>query len=167
MGARRRTLLLGFVVALFLGFAIYFRLWAIDNESFSADDREVLRKQFERANLEAMDESAEWRMKYDTEVEKSRLFQDELLKVCHHCLKSESGKDVVGPIALSFKDFHYQGAVFSEKEVKASLTSATKRFAVLQKENMSLQKQVESLKQQIGAKEQHCNCNRSPIQHQQ
>ena len=43
MGARRRTLLLGFVVALFLGFAIYFRLWAIDNESFSADDREVLR----------------------------------------------------------------------------------------------------------------------------
>ncbi|XP_010932982.1 uncharacterized protein [Elaeis guineensis] len=80
MGARRRTLLLGFVVALFLGVAIYFRLWAIDNESFSTDDREVLRKQFERANLEAMDESAEWRMKYDREVEKSRLVQDELLK---------------------------------------------------------------------------------------
>ncbi|XP_073103071.1 uncharacterized protein [Elaeis guineensis] len=114
MGARRRTLLLGFVVALFLGVAIYFRLWAIDNESFSTDDREVLRKQFERANLEAMDESAEWRMKYDREVEKSRLVQDELLK-----------------------------------------------------ENMSLQKQVESLKQQIGAKEQHCNCNQSSIQHQQ
>ncbi|XP_008805187.1 uncharacterized protein LOC120108500 [Phoenix dactylifera] len=131
MGARRRTLLLGFVVALFLGVAIYFRLWAIDNESFSADDREVLRKQFERANLEAMDESAEWRMKYDGEVEKCRLFQDELLKV------------------------------------KASLTSATKRLAMLQKENMSLQKQLESLKQQIGAKEQHCNCNQSSTQHQQ
>lgn len=28
-----------------------------------------------------MDESAEWRMKYDGEVEKTRLFQDELLKV--------------------------------------------------------------------------------------
>jgi hypothetical protein len=40
------------------------------------------RQQFERANLEAMDESAEWRMKYDGEVERSRQFQDELLKVC-------------------------------------------------------------------------------------
>lgn len=39
------------------------------------------RRQFERANLEAMDESAEWRMKYDGEVERNRQIQDELLKV--------------------------------------------------------------------------------------
>lgn len=131
MGARRRTLLMGFVVALFLGVAVYFRLWVIDEESFSTDDREVLRKQFERANLEAMDESAEWRMKYDGEVEKSRKFQDELLKV------------------------------------KASLASATKGFTNLQKEKMSLQKQVEFLKQQIGAKERRCNCNQSSTQYQE
>lgn len=42
----------------------------------------TLRRQFERANLEAMDESAEWRMKYDEEVERNRQIQDELLKVC-------------------------------------------------------------------------------------
>lgn len=41
----------------------------------------LCRRQFERANLEAMDESAEWRMKYDGEVERSRQLQDELLKV--------------------------------------------------------------------------------------
>ena len=35
----------------------------------------------ERASLEAMDESAEWRMKYDGQVERSRQLQDELLKV--------------------------------------------------------------------------------------
>lgn len=39
------------------------------------------RRQFEQANLEAMDESAEWRMKYDKEVEKNRQLQDELSKV--------------------------------------------------------------------------------------
>lgn len=42
----------------------------------------AFRRQFERANLEAMDESAEWRMKYDEEVERNRQIQDELLKVC-------------------------------------------------------------------------------------
>jgi hypothetical protein len=41
----------------------------------------IIRRQFERANLEAMDESAEWRMKYDTEFEKNRQLQDELSTV--------------------------------------------------------------------------------------
>lgn len=31
--------------------------------------------------MEAMDESAEWRMRYDVEVDRSRQIQDELLKV--------------------------------------------------------------------------------------
>ncbi|URE09884.1 hypothetical protein MUK42_04860 [Musa troglodytarum] len=39
------------------------------------------RREFERANMEAMDESAEWRMRYDVEVDRSRQIQDELLKV--------------------------------------------------------------------------------------
>ncbi|KAG0449064.1 hypothetical protein HPP92_027486 [Vanilla planifolia] len=80
MGVRRKTLLLGFAVALLFGTAIYFRLWAIDS-SFTVDDREELRRQFDRANMEAMDESASWRMKFDEELDKSRMFQDELLKV--------------------------------------------------------------------------------------
>ncbi|XP_020685338.1 uncharacterized protein LOC110101684 [Dendrobium catenatum] len=77
---RRRTLILGFVAALLLGTVIYFRLWSIDS-SFTVDDREELRRQFDRANMEAMDESAAWRMKYDAEFDKSRKFEDELVKV--------------------------------------------------------------------------------------
>jgi hypothetical protein len=41
----------------------------------------TIRRQFEQANLEAMDESAEWRMKYDKEVEKNRKLHDDLSKV--------------------------------------------------------------------------------------
>ncbi|CAM0942833.1 unnamed protein product [Alopecurus aequalis] len=37
-------------------------------------------RQFEHANLEAMDESAEWRQKYDTEFARNRQLEDELLK---------------------------------------------------------------------------------------
>ncbi|KAM3223916.1 hypothetical protein ACQJBY_057362 [Aegilops geniculata] len=79
----RQALMLAFAVALLMGTAVYFRIWArqSDDPSFTADDREELRRQFENANLEAMDESAEWRMKYDTELAKNRDLQDELLKV--------------------------------------------------------------------------------------
>uniref|UniRef100_A0ACD5YV40 Uncharacterized protein n=1 Tax=Avena sativa TaxID=4498 RepID=A0ACD5YV40_AVESA len=78
----RRVLMVAFAVALLMGTAVYFRIWARQSEdpSFTADDREELRRQFEHANLEAMDESAEWRMKYDTEFGKSRQLEDELLK---------------------------------------------------------------------------------------
>ncbi|OAY80235.1 hypothetical protein ACMD2_15740 [Ananas comosus] len=129
MGPRRQTLVFGFLLALLLGVVVYLRIWSIDDDSFSADDREILRRQFERANLEAMDESAEWRMKYDSEVERSRQLQDELLKV------------------------------------KASLASSTRRFSMLQEDNSSLRKQVVSLKQQVEAEDQICNCNQSQIHH--
>ncbi|KAH7669872.1 Myosin rod fragments domain-containing protein [Dioscorea alata] len=79
-GGQRRRLLLGFGLALLFGMAIYFRLWVIDS-SFSLDDREALRKQFDRANMEAMDESAEWRMKYDRELEISRQYQLEITEI--------------------------------------------------------------------------------------
>lgn len=79
----RQALVVAFAVALLMGTAVYFRIWArqSDDPSFTADDREELRRQFEHANLEAMDESAEWRMKYDTEFGKNRQLQDELVKV--------------------------------------------------------------------------------------
>ncbi|TVU01182.1 hypothetical protein EJB05_19301 [Eragrostis curvula] len=79
----RKALMVAFAVALLMGTVVYFRIWARQSSdpSFTADDREELRRQFERANLEAMDESAEWRMKYDTELGKNRQLQDELSKV--------------------------------------------------------------------------------------
>ncbi|KAL6912292.1 hypothetical protein ACP4OV_001097 [Aristida adscensionis] len=80
--SERRALMAAFAVALLMGTAVYFRIWARQSSdpSFTADDREELRRQFERANLEAMDESAEWRLKYDTEVGKNRQLQDDLMK---------------------------------------------------------------------------------------
>ncbi|KAF8689961.1 hypothetical protein HU200_041596 [Digitaria exilis] len=79
----RQALMVAFAVALLMGTAVYFRIWARQSSdpSFTADDREELRRQFEQANLEAMDESAEWRMKYDKEFEKNRQLQDDLSKV--------------------------------------------------------------------------------------
>lgn len=118
---RRKVLLLGFAMALLLGTAVYFRLWSIDS-SFTSDDREILRKQFERASMEAMDESAEWRMKYDGEADKTRQCQEELLKV------------------------------------KGALASANERLSVLRKDNLGLQKQVETTTQ-------NCNCDRTTTQH--
>lgn len=40
------------------------------------------RRQFDLANREAMDESAEWRLKYDEEVERATKCLTELIKVC-------------------------------------------------------------------------------------
>lgn len=39
------------------------------------------RKQFDLANREAMDESAEWRMKYDEEAERAAKCDKELIEV--------------------------------------------------------------------------------------
>ncbi|KAG2654774.1 uncharacterized protein LOC120657543 [Panicum virgatum] len=79
----RQALMVAFALALLMGTTVYFRIWARQSSdpSFTVDDREELRRQFEQANLEAMDESAEWRMKYDKEFEKNRQLQDELSKV--------------------------------------------------------------------------------------
>ncbi|KAM0826767.1 hypothetical protein ACQ4PT_068653 [Festuca glaucescens] len=109
--------MLAFAVALLMGTAVYFRIWArqSDDPSFTADDREELRRQFEHANLEAMDESAEWRMKYDTEFGRNRQLEDELLKA------------------------------------KTTLTASAMRLESLQKDNVLLKRQIESMKLQ-------CNC---------
>ncbi|KAM0826766.1 hypothetical protein ACQ4PT_068653 [Festuca glaucescens] len=113
----RQALMLAFAVALLMGTAVYFRIWArqSDDPSFTADDREELRRQFEHANLEAMDESAEWRMKYDTEFGRNRQLEDELLKA------------------------------------KTTLTASAMRLESLQKDNVLLKRQIESMKLQ-------CNC---------
>ncbi|XP_050243027.1 uncharacterized protein LOC126691838 [Quercus robur] len=79
-GGERKKILVGLAVAMFLGVAVYLRLWTIDY-SFSSDDSEILRRQFDLANREAMDESAEWRLKYDVEVERSTNCAKELNEI--------------------------------------------------------------------------------------
>ncbi|KAJ6303701.1 hypothetical protein OIU77_017558, partial [Salix suchowensis] len=79
MGGERKRILVGLVVAMILGIAVYFRLWTIDYAN-SSEDTELIRRQFDLANREAMDESAEWRMKYDEEVERSAKCDKQLIE---------------------------------------------------------------------------------------
>ncbi|KAG5253196.1 ATP synthase [Salix suchowensis] len=80
MGGERKRILVGLVVAMILGIAVYFRLWTIDYAN-SSEDTELIRRQFDLANREAMDESAEWRMKYDEEVERSAKCDKQLIEI--------------------------------------------------------------------------------------
>ncbi|CAA7042169.1 unnamed protein product [Microthlaspi erraticum] len=79
-GSERKTILVGLVLALVLGVAVYLRLWTIDY-TLSSDDTERLRRQFDLANREAMDESAEWRRMFDKEAEKASKCNTELALV--------------------------------------------------------------------------------------
>ncbi|KAJ6793094.1 uncharacterized protein M6B38_411125 [Iris pallida] len=143
---RRKVLLLGFATALLLGTAVYFRLWSIDS-SFTSDDREILRKQFERANMEAMDESAEWRMKYDGEADKTRQCQEELSKLELDATSYRHVQDQLLSLQL-----------IKQLEVKGALANASERLSALRKDNLGLQKQVETTTQ-------NCNCDRTTTQH--
>ncbi|KAJ8433511.1 hypothetical protein Cgig2_013428 [Carnegiea gigantea] len=70
MGIANRPLLLGLALVMVLGTAVYFRLWIIDYK-ISAVDAELLRREFDLANKEAVDESAEWRYRFDKERERA------------------------------------------------------------------------------------------------
>ncbi|ANM61306.1 hypothetical protein AtNW77_Chr2g0258431 [Arabidopsis thaliana] len=76
-GSERKTILVGLVLALVLGIGVYLRLWTIDY-TLSSDDTERLRRQFDLANREAMDESADWRRMFDKEAEKASKCNTEL-----------------------------------------------------------------------------------------
>ncbi|KMZ57247.1 hypothetical protein ZOSMA_88G00670 [Zostera marina] len=78
----RTSVVIGFIFGILLGsaFVIYLKLWTMDS-TFSTQEAQILRKQFDLANMEAMDESAEWRMKYDMEVDRSKRFKTELEQV--------------------------------------------------------------------------------------
>ncbi|XLU47054.1 hypothetical protein S245_041868 [Arachis hypogaea] len=78
MKRRRIIASLGFLML--MGVAVYFRLWAI-HYSISSDDSELLRRQFDIANREAMDESAEWRLRYDQAVDRENKCLQELQRI--------------------------------------------------------------------------------------
>ena len=59
--ACNKKMLVGLVLVVFLGNAFYLLLCTIDY-SISSDEGDLLRRQFDLASREAMDESAEWRL---------------------------------------------------------------------------------------------------------
>ncbi|TXG58506.1 hypothetical protein EZV62_016335 [Acer yangbiense] len=127
MGGERRLILVGLAVAMVMGIGIYLRLWTLDY-SVSSVDTELLRKQFDLANREAMDESAEWRLKFDVEAERANKCDKELTEV----------KDTL------------------EKYVKDSGSDFNQKLAMLQKDNMALLEKVKILNQQL--EEQRLKC---------
>ncbi|XP_022744134.1 uncharacterized protein LOC111295048 [Durio zibethinus] len=126
VGRERRRILVGLAVAMFLGMAVYFRLWTIAN-FVSSDDAELLRRQFDLANKEAMDESAEWRLRFDEEADKASKCAKELEEI---------------------KD---------STEKKEDSTSFNEKLASLQKENAALLVQVETLKNELDAEKRRCH----------
>ncbi|KAF4382180.1 uncharacterized protein LOC115708872 [Cannabis sativa] len=123
---RRNEIVLGLAVVIILGTAVYFRLWSIDY-SASSFDADLLRRQFDLANREALDESAEWRARYDEEAVKTAQCFSELKQV------KESSK----------KDDHDTG-------------NANQKLELLQKENMALLERVEALKQELETEKLRC-----------
>ncbi|GMI80010.1 hypothetical protein like AT2G37195 [Hibiscus trionum] len=121
----RSRILVGLAVAMFLGIAVYFRLWAIQY-SISSDDADLIRRQFDLANEEAMDESAEWRLRFDKEAEKASKCAKELEEIKESIVTKEDS------------------------------TSFDKRLKMLQKENAALREQVEMLKNELEAEKRRC-----------
>ncbi|KAL8040444.1 hypothetical protein ABFX02_10G098000 [Erythranthe guttata] len=133
MGRTKRRQIFLFLLGLvmLMGIGVYLRLWTIDYR-ISSSDSELLRKQFDLASREAMDESAEWRMRYDSESDKAAKCYRELEEI----KKSKS---------------HGETA-----EVEIS-TGQNRKIEMLQKENMDLLERVESLKQELETKKLKCS----------
>lgn len=123
---KRRSTLVGLAFLMFMGIAVYFRLWAIDY-NISIDDSELIRRQFDIANREAMDESAEWRLKYDKEVDR-----------VNGCLKE-------------LQVFQ------NSSQIAKDAPGINHKFAILQKENAILLERVETLKRQLEEEKLKCN----------
>ncbi|KAL0555483.1 hypothetical protein IC582_009430 [Cucumis melo] len=125
MGGDRKRILIGLTVAMFVGLVVYMKLWTIDY-SMSTDEAELLRRQFDLANREAMDESAEWRRMYDNELDRANRCKSELNQ-----LKASFEK--VGDAAR-----------INEKLTK------------MQEENFALRTQVDALQRRLEAEKSRC-----------
>ncbi|XP_062004090.1 uncharacterized protein LOC133721479 [Rosa rugosa] len=125
-GGGNKKILASFVVLMFLGIAVYFRLWTIDYR-VSSDETELIRRQFDLANREAMDESAEWRLKYDVEAERSTK--------CMNKLKQMKGS----------------------LEEDGNAANINQKLVMLQKENIALVERVDALKQELEGEKLKCS----------
>ncbi|XP_024038600.1 uncharacterized protein LOC18038955 isoform X2 [Citrus clementina] len=119
MRGRRARVLVGLVIVMLMGTAVYLRLWTIDYTVSSADT-ELLR--------EAMDESAEWRLKYDKQVERVTKCTQELNRV-----KESFEKQIKDPANINQK------------------------IVMLQKENKALLERIKVLNQQLEAQKMKCS----------
>ncbi|XP_031737686.1 uncharacterized protein LOC101217573 isoform X1 [Cucumis sativus] len=126
MGSDRKRILIGLTVAMFLGLVVYMKLWTIDY-SMSADEAELLRRQFDLANREAMDESAEWRRMYDNELDRANRCKSELNQ----------------QLKVSFEKVG-DAAKINEKLTKT------------QEENFALRTQVDALQRRLEAEKSRC-----------
>ncbi|PQQ21093.1 uncharacterized protein Pyn_21004 [Prunus yedoensis var. nudiflora] len=126
-GGGSKKILVGLVVLMLFGVAVYLKLWTIDY-TVSSDEAELLRRQFDLANREAMDESAEWRLKYDVEAERATKCMNEL-------------KQIKG----------------SFEEDDGNAASLNRKLVNLQKENMALVERMEAMKQELEAEKLKCS----------
>ncbi|KAF6166223.1 hypothetical protein GIB67_031007 [Kingdonia uniflora] len=126
----RRTILMWLAFGMILGIVVYFKLWIIDY-NISSDDKDFMRREFDLASKEAMDESAEWRLKYDEEVERAMKCVKELIE----------GKE-------SFQKKAEEAAGMNEK------------LSMLQKENIGLLDRVESITQELQTLKLNCTSSR-------
>ncbi|XWS43589.1 hypothetical protein CRYUN_Cryun16bG0117200 [Craigia yunnanensis] len=121
-GRERRRILVGLAVAMFLGIAVYFRLWTIDY-SVSSADAELLRRQFDLANKEAMDESAEWRLRFDEEADKASKCAKELEEI-KESIKKEDSSSFTKKLAMLQKE---NAALLKQVETLKNELEAEKR----------------------------------------
>ncbi|GAV64676.1 hypothetical protein CFOL_v3_08194 [Cephalotus follicularis] len=126
MDQGRKPILVGIALVMLLGIAIYLRLWTIDY-SITSNEADLIRRQFDLANREAMDESAEWRRKYDEEVERAIKCTREIMEIKKSSEKVENA------------------------------TSIKQKLEILQKENMALLKQVDTLRRELEAEKLKCH----------
>ncbi|CAH2058930.1 unnamed protein product [Thlaspi arvense] len=128
-GSERKMILVGLVLALVLGVAVYLRLWTIDY-TLSSDDTERLRRQFDLANREAMDESAEWRRMFDSEAEKASKCNTEL-----SLIKESSGNGNTLALNQKLESLHKENAALLvqietlKQELEASRLKCSSREA--------------------------------------
>ncbi|KAL6574852.1 hypothetical protein OROMI_012137 [Orobanche minor] len=106
--AKRRQLLIALGIVMLIGIAVYLRLWTIDYR-ISSNDTELLRRQFDFASREAMDESAEWRRRYDGEFDKASKCFSELEEECASSSRIQGARRV--PPVSSFKELDRKNMV--------------------------------------------------------
>ncbi|RDX79952.1 Glucan endo-1,3-beta-glucosidase 11, partial [Mucuna pruriens] len=104
MGAKRRSILTALAFLMLMGVAVYFRLWAI-HSNISSDDTQLLRQQFDIAHREAMDESAEWRLRYDQEADRNKKCLEELQVLRESCQKGEEASGVNHKLEILQKEY--------------------------------------------------------------
>ncbi|CAN4117066.1 unnamed protein product [Withania somnifera] len=98
----RKQIFMGLGLIMVMGLAVYLRLWTIDY-NISSSETELLRRQFDLASREAMDESAQWRKRYDDEKTNSSACHEELIKV-KQLLKEDSAAGIKKKLDLLQKE---------------------------------------------------------------